>query len=57
MVGGGATAPIQFQVQGPNLDTVLAATEKVKEIIKSVPGTAEVEASMEGGSPEIFYKG
>lgn len=53
MVSGSAQVPIQFQVQGANLDTVLAAGQKVKEIIAAVPGTAEVKASMEGGNPEI----
>lgn len=56
MIGGSASAPIQFQVQGANLDTVLAVGSKVKDLIKSVPGTSEVKASMEGGSPEISIK-
>ncbi len=56
MVGGGATAPIQFRVQGANLDTVLAASQTVKQLIQSVPGTSEVKASMEGGSPEVSIK-
>ena len=53
MVGGGTAAPIQFQIQGPNLDTILSFSEHVKDIIRSVPGTYEVKASVEGGNPEI----
>jgi len=53
MVSGRTSAPIQFEVQGANLDTVLAFSDKVKEIIEAVPGTSEIKASMEGGSPEL----
>lgn len=53
MVSGRTSAPIQFEVQGANLDTVLAFSDKVKEIIETVPGTSEIKASMEGGSPEL----
>lgn len=56
MVSGSATAPIQFEVQGANLDTILAVSEQVKSIMASVPGTSEIKASMEGGSPEVAIK-
>ena len=56
MISGSATAPIQFEVQGANLDTILAVGEEVKSIMESVPGTSEIKASMEGGSPEIAIK-
>lgn len=53
MVGAGTTAPIQFQVQGANLDTILNFSERLQEVVKSVPGTFEIKASVEGGNPEI----
>lgn len=56
MISGSTTAPIQFEIQGSNLDTILAVSEQVKEIFKTVPGTAEIKASMEGGSPEVAIK-
>ena len=56
MVSGRTSAPIQFEVQGANLDTVLAFSDKVKEMIAGVPGTSEIKASMEGGSPELSVK-
>lgn len=56
MISGQASAPIQFEVQGANLDTVLAVGERVKAIMASVPGTSEIKASMEGGSPEVAIK-
>ncbi|MCJ8163449.1 efflux RND transporter permease subunit [Pontibacter sp. E15-1] len=53
MVGGAGAAPIQFQVQGANLDTILAFSEKLIATVKTVSGTSEVKASVEGGNPEI----
>ena len=53
MVGGGSEAPIQIILQGPDLDELMAFGEKVQEVVKSVPGTTEVEATVEGGNPEI----
>ncbi len=53
MVGGGTAAPIQFQIQGSNLDTILNFSKTIEDIIKSVPGTFEIKASVEGGNPEI----
>jgi hydrophobic/amphiphilic exporter-1 (mainly G- bacteria), HAE1 family len=53
MVGGAGAAPIQFQIQGADLDTIMAISEQIQEVIKTVPGTAEVKASVEGGNPEI----
>jgi hydrophobic/amphiphilic exporter-1 (mainly G- bacteria), HAE1 family len=53
MVGGASAAPIQFQIQGANLDTILAVSEQLKAMVKTVPGTSEVKASVEGGNPEI----
>ncbi|MEO6732030.1 MAG: efflux RND transporter permease subunit [Ferruginibacter sp.] len=53
MIAGATTAPIQFQVQGASLDTIFAVSEKLQSIVRSVSGTAEVKASVEGGNPEI----
>lgn len=56
MISGGTSAPIEFEIQGANLDTILAVSEEVKSIIAGVPGTSEIKASMEGGSPEVSIK-
>ncbi len=53
MVGGSTDAPIQVILSGTDLDSVLAISTKVKEIVSGISGTAEVESSMESGSPEI----
>lgn len=53
MVGGGTAAPIQVELKGSDLDEMIDFSEKVKEIVASVAGTSEIEASVEGGNPEI----
>ncbi len=53
MVANGSTAPVQIILQGSDLDELLAFSEKVQELMKNVPGTTEVESTVEGGNPEI----
>lgn len=53
IVGGGQDAPIQILLQGTDLDELLAYGEQVQDLVNSVPGTAEVKATVEGGNPEI----
>lgn len=53
MVTGTASAPIQFQIQGANIDTILSVSNQLKQIIETVSGTSEIKASMEGGTPEL----
>ena len=53
LVGTGTDAPIQVVLSGTNLDSLTGFSERVQQIVASVKGTAEVESSIEGGSPEI----
>ncbi len=53
MVGGGSEAPIQIILQGSDLDELMAFGQTVQEVVKQVPGTTEVESTVEGGNPEI----
>lgn len=53
MIGGTASAPIQIILQGSDLDELMAFSETVQEMVKQVPGTTEVKATVEGGNPEI----
>ncbi len=50
---GGTSTPIQVIVESSNLDTLFTWSEKVRELVKTVPGTAQVELSVEGGNPEL----
>jgi HAE1 family hydrophobic/amphiphilic exporter-1 len=53
MIGGATQAPVQLIIQGNDLDEMLTFSESLIELVESVPGTAEVEATVEGGNPEI----
>ncbi|GAA4294879.1 efflux RND transporter permease subunit [Nibribacter koreensis] len=50
---GNAQAPIQIVLSGSNLDTLIAFSKRVTNVVESVPGTVDVEVSVEGGNPEI----
>ncbi len=44
--------PIQLIVKGPNREDVKAAADKIADIVKKIPGTADVRLSSEEGKPE-----
>ncbi len=50
---GNSQAAIQVVVEGTDLDSLIAYGQKVTELVKSVPGTNEIETSVEGGNPEL----
>lgn len=50
---GGTQAPIKVIVETTDIDSLIAYGEKVKKIVQSVAGTAEVETSVEGGNPQL----
>lgn len=54
--GSANQTPIMLVVSGANLDSVRVAAEKLAEIIKKVPGTADVRLSSEQGKKEISIK-
>lgn len=45
--------PIEVMLNGPELDSLLTVSEKIRSTMASVPGCVEVAASVEGGNPEI----
>lgn len=45
-------APIALIISGTNYDSVHAVAEKVAEIVRTIPGTADVRLSVEEGKPE-----
>lgn len=51
--GFGGGTPIQINIEGPDLLTLKALADQVKEIVKQVPGTREVNTSWEDGRPEL----
>ena len=51
--GFGGGAPIAINIEGPDLNTLKVLADQVKEIVKQVPGTREVNSSWEDGRPEL----
>ncbi len=45
--------PIEIKLNGPSLDSLLALSEPVRDIMEAVPGCVEVVRSVEGGNPEV----
>lgn len=44
--------PIQLLLTGPNYEEVLSTARKVQDMVKTIPGTADVRLSTEEGKPE-----
>ena len=45
--------PIEVIVQGYNLKSLKIHTERLKEMMETIPGLADLRASTEGGNPEV----
>ncbi len=46
-------APIEIMLNGPDLDSLLVLSEKIKKEMAAVPGCVEISSSVEGGNPEV----
>ncbi len=44
--------PIQLLISGPNYNEVMTSAKQVADMIKTIPGTADVRLSTEDGKPE-----
>jgi HAE1 family hydrophobic/amphiphilic exporter-1 len=44
--------PIQLTINGPDYDDVLKTANEIKNMVKTIPGTADVRLSAEEGNPE-----
>ncbi|OFX26784.1 MAG: hypothetical protein A2Z07_00420 [Armatimonadetes bacterium RBG_16_67_12] len=49
----GGQAPIQVEVSGPDPQRLQALAARVEEIVRSVPGTVNVDNTLAAGKPEI----
>jgi hydrophobe/amphiphile efflux-1 (HAE1) family protein len=45
--------PIEIMMNGSDLDTLLALSNRVRKEMEAVPGCVEVTATVEGGNPEV----
>ncbi|MBI4501398.1 MAG: efflux RND transporter permease subunit [Gemmatimonadetes bacterium] len=50
---GGGQAPIQLNLEGPDLTRLQAVSDRTLETIRSVPGLVELRSSLEGSKPEF----
>ncbi|RJP80439.1 MAG: efflux RND transporter permease subunit [Candidatus Zixiibacteriota bacterium] len=56
MFGMANALPIQYEVRGQDLDSVQVAAEHAMAVLRTVPGTRDVQASYELGAPELQIK-
>ncbi len=54
--GGGLLTPISIKVKGDDLEQLAEVSKQVADIVKTIPGTREVESSLEDGKPELVIK-
>lgn len=55
MGGGGAMKPIQVRLLGPDQNVLIDLADQVAAVIKTVPGTADVENTGAARSPETQF--
>lgn len=48
--------PVQVAIKGDEFETLEDISEQVRNIVKAVPGTRDVETTMEEGRPEVRIK-
>jgi hydrophobic/amphiphilic exporter-1 (mainly G- bacteria), HAE1 family len=53
MWGAANEAPFQVEIMGPDLEKVVAFSDRVKQIVANTKGTADVTTSWEEGKPEV----
>jgi HAE1 family hydrophobic/amphiphilic exporter-1 len=52
----GSNAPVVINIEGPDIATLQRLAAEVKEAVKSVPGTTEVQTSWQTGRPELHLR-
>ncbi|MDR0288056.1 MAG: efflux RND transporter permease subunit, partial [Clostridiales bacterium] len=53
LFGGQDNAPIEMFVMGDDMDEILAASSRITDAIKNIPGTSDIKISVEAGNPEV----
>lgn len=53
---GTSQAPIQIAVKGTDMDAIRKTAARVKEVVRSVPGTQDVKYSVKDPKPEVTVK-
>lgn len=56
MMGNSGSAPIQVLLRGPNVDELFVLGDSVKKVMKQIPGTNDIEFSIDKSNPEMQVK-
>ncbi|WP_338813121.1 efflux RND transporter permease subunit [Bernardetia sp. Wsw4-3y2] len=56
IMGSADDSPVQLIISGNEFETVLEAGQDLKQIIRNIAGTKNVNVSIEGGVPEVRVK-
>ncbi|MEO8180701.1 MAG: efflux RND transporter permease subunit [Deltaproteobacteria bacterium] len=51
--GGGKSAPIMYEISGPDLGALARYSAALKQAVSRVPGAVDVDTSLVGGKPEV----
>ncbi len=53
IVEGGNTQPLQIYVQGEDLDAIASTANHFADVLRGIPGTADIDVQYTPGSPEL----
>lgn len=51
--GGGSNAPIQYFIQGPDLDKLGQYSDELLTRMKNIPGVTDADSTLRSGKPEV----
>ena len=51
--GGFTNADLLYTIQGPDLEKLAEYSEKIRQIVKSIPGVVDINTTLELGKPEL----
>ena len=51
--GGFVNADLLYTVRGPDLQKLTEYSEKIRQVVKQIPGVVDVDSSLEVGKPEL----
>jgi hydrophobic/amphiphilic exporter-1 (mainly G- bacteria), HAE1 family len=51
--GGPNTAPVQIEIKGMRLDTIVAASYRVQDVLTKIKGVKDIRSSYTEGAPEL----
>ena len=55
-MGGGGEARFQLEIRGPDVDGLIAAAQRAKQAMATVPGLVDLDISLRPGKPEVEFR-